>query len=98
MSPAEILSIRKRARLSQSQLAGMLGVTPAAVSSWEVGQRQARNAHAAMLAELKSQLDHADEIDKYRSALLNVVGLGVAAFLTHLIRSGSTDSDDSPDD
>jgi transcriptional regulator with XRE-family HTH domain len=39
VTPARLREIRKRLGLSQSALAGVLGVSPQTVSNWETGSR-----------------------------------------------------------
>ena len=52
MTPAKIRAIRKRLGLTQAQLAGSLGVTPAAVCLWESGKRKPGGPACRLLTAL----------------------------------------------
>lgn len=50
IASGRLREVRERARLSQSELASAIGVTPACVSRWEAGQRLPRGDAAERLA------------------------------------------------
>lgn len=50
------LRVRRDAGLSQSEIAGAIGVTPAAVSRWESGARTPRGAAGTRYGELITRL------------------------------------------
>lgn len=51
-SSGEVRAWRVRSRLSQAELAQLLGVSSPAVSRWETGQRTPRGAVALKLASI----------------------------------------------
>jgi transcriptional regulator with XRE-family HTH domain len=57
--PAVARAVRARARLSQAEIAAACGVTPAAVSRWEAGNRKPRGEAARRYAGLIEILDQA---------------------------------------
>lgn len=54
MSPKQIQRLRKRLNLTQAALAEHLGVTRAAVSLWESGDRTPRGPAVLVLIQLQS--------------------------------------------
>lgn len=96
MTPAEISALRKRAGLTQYQLADVLGVSQTLISQWESGDRVPDDLRLALLGRIADQLEHEEEIEKWRGRLLHVVGFGITAVLVQLFRGA--DYDEDPDD
>lgn len=59
ITPDEIRAIRKRAELTQPELAKRLGVTRDAVASWEIGRARPRGPAEILIRQLGAQLDAA---------------------------------------
>jgi len=57
ITPDEIRGIRKRAELTQTELAERLGVTRDAVASWEIGRARPRGPAEILIRQLGAQLD-----------------------------------------
>jgi len=48
-APMDVKSVRRRLRMSQSQFAGMIGVSVATLQNWEQGRRQPEGPARALL-------------------------------------------------
>jgi transcriptional regulator with XRE-family HTH domain len=55
-NPALFRARRLAARVSQAEIADLLGVAPSVVCRWESGQRQPRAAHAERYCEALDRL------------------------------------------
>ena len=55
MSPAEIVAVREKARVSQSVMAAFLNVAVSTVSQWERGDRQPSGAALKLLHVVKQR-------------------------------------------
>jgi len=53
MSPALIRKLRTRLKLTQNEVATVLGVSPASVTAWEAGRSAPRGANRAALVALR---------------------------------------------
>jgi len=49
--PKQIIRFRKTLGLSQTQLAGRLGVDPGTVSKWEMGSRKLKGKHLELVQQ-----------------------------------------------
>lgn len=87
MSPTDITNLRRRAGLTQSEFADMLGVTQATVSYWESGRHYPREVQLAMLQRLGEQLtayERENKAQAYEAMLKGALGFGVVAVLALL--------------
>ena len=56
VKPEDLKRLRKKHQLTQAELAVMLGVSPASVTSWEAGKTEPREKNRSAIAELASRL------------------------------------------
>src|SRR5262245_10688701 len=61
LASGEVCELRRRARLTQSELARAIGGSPAAVSRWESQARRPRGANAERLARIVELLERATQ-------------------------------------
>jgi len=57
--------VRLRARLSQNEVAEVVGVAQPTVAGWESGRKMPRGEHAARYADLLARLEQADQEEEF---------------------------------
>jgi len=57
ISPDEIRAIRKRAKLTQAEMAEKLAVTRDSVASWEIGRSKPLGPAEILIRQIQAQLD-----------------------------------------
>ena len=77
MTPAEVLAVRDRLGLNQTQLAQLLGVHPLTVSKWERGLLDPSPHQETMLRSFRKAAKNPDIGEEVAKALV-VAGVAVA--------------------
>jgi transcriptional regulator with XRE-family HTH domain len=85
MTKQEILAIRTSLRMTQEQLAQLLGVHSLTISKWERGLLQPSAHQEALLRVAAGAVEHRPDIGPVVAAALIGAGIGVALF--HLLRA-----------
>ena len=57
ITPDEIREIRKRAKMTQTEMAQRLAVTRDSVASWEIGRSKPLGPAEILIRQLRAQLD-----------------------------------------
>jgi len=84
VTPAEVLGVRERLGLNQTQLAQLLGVHPLTVSKWERGLLTPSSHHETLLRSFRKAATKPDVGEQVATALLTV---GVAFALLLLLEA-----------
>lgn len=85
MTPAEIQAVRGELKMTQAQLAQLLGVHVLTVSKWERGALRPTPHQAAMLASFQTAASKEPDIGVVVAGLL--VGAGVAVAVYKLLEA-----------
>lgn len=91
MTPAEVVRIRTSLKMTQGQLAQLLGVHSLTVSKWERGLLRPTPHQEALLRAAESAAQRTPDVGAVVVAAL--VGAGIGAALFHLLRAAFEPTD-----